>query len=232
MKTYALFVVFLMSFSLVFAVPKLRFECGDTYDWGKIRNAEEPLKAKIKIFNDGDDTLKIYSVKPGCGCTAAPLDRNAIEPKGFATLDVTLIVPRSPGSHTKSITFRTNDPEKSETYLYLKVEVVPALKFFPDSKIMASNLLIGDTATYKIVMKNTTDENIVVKQPTVEPANAISTNLKPDLVLPPNQEFVLEVKIFPETIGNFSGKVKFWTNLMDFPKVEIPVFGIVTGFKK
>jgi len=93
-------------------------------------------------------------------------------------------------------------------------------------------LLIGDTATYKIVMKNTTDENIVVKQPTVEPANAISTNLKPDLVLPPNQEFVLEVKIFPEAIGNFSGKVKFWTNLMDFPKVEIPVFGIVTGFKK
>jgi Protein of unknown function (DUF1573). len=232
MKTYALFVVFLMSFSLVFAVPKLRFECGDTYDWGKIRNAEEPLKAKIKIFNDGDDTLKIYSVKPGCGCTAAPLDRNAIEPKGFATLDVTLIVPRSPGSHTKPITFRTNDPEKSETYLYLKVEVVPPLKFFPDSKIMASNLLIGDTATYKIVMKNTTDENIVVKQPTVEPANSISTNLKPDLVLPPNQEFVLEVKIFPETIGNFSGKVKFWTNLMDFPKVEIPVFGIVTGFKK
>jgi len=231
MKVNVVFVFFLMSFSFVFAAPKLRFECGDTYDWGKIRNAEEPLKAKIKIFNDGDDTLKIYSVKPGCGCTAAPLDRNSIEPNGFATLDVSLIVPRGPGSHTKSITFRTNDPEKAETYLYLKVEVVPPLKFFPDSKIMASNLFVGDTSTYKIVIKNSSDENITIKQPTVEPVDAISINLVPELVLQPNQDFVLEVKVFPATVGNFRGKVKFWTNLMDFPKVEIPIFGIVTGFK-
>ncbi len=231
MKNFVFFAVFVLSFSFVFSAPRLRFDCGDTYDWGKIRNADEPLKARIKIFNDGDDTLKIFTVKPGCGCTAAPLDRKNIEPNGYAVMDVSLIVPKGPGVHTKSIRITSNDPEKAETYLYLKVEVVPPLKFFPDSKVMASNLLIGDTATYKIVIKNTTDEDIIIKEPKVEPAGEIETNLKPDLMLKPNQDFTIEIKISPSNVGNFTGKVKFRTNLMDLPRVEIPIFGIVTGFK-
>ncbi|MCX7909411.1 MAG: DUF1573 domain-containing protein [Ignavibacteria bacterium] len=227
-----IFCLVFIIFGNIFSAPKLRFENGDTYNWGKIRSVDEPLKAKIKIFNDGDDTLKIFTVKPGCGCTAAPLDKYNIEPNGFATMEVSLIVPKSPGEHTKSILFRTNDPTKEETYFYLKAEFVPPMKFFPDSKVMASNLLIGDTSLYKVVLKNTSGEDIIIKEPSVEPKDVISTNLKPDLVLKPDQEFVLEIKISPNTIGNFSGKVKFKTTFPDLPRVEIPVLGIVTGFKK
>lgn len=221
----------MIGFTLLGA-PKLRFENGDTYDFGKVRNVDEPLKARVKIFNDGDDTLKIFSVKPGCGCTAAPLDKYNIEPKGFATMDVSLLVPRSPGAHTKSIQFKTNDPTNEETYYYLKAEFVPPLKFFPDNKIMASNLLIGDTSTFKLIIKNTSGETIVIKEPNTEPQEVILSNLKPDLVLKPDEDFIVEVRIAPNTIGNLSGKVKFKTTIPDLPRVEIPVFGIVTGFKK
>jgi hypothetical protein len=224
-------VVFFVSLTLI-SGPKLRFENGDTYDFGKHRNVDEPLNTKVRIFNDGDDTLKIFSVKPGCGCTAAPLDKYNIEPNGFATMNVSLLVPRSPGVHTKSIQFKTNDPTKEETYFYLKAEFVPAIKLFPDSKIMASNLLIGDTSTYKLVMKNTSGEQMIIKEPKTEPQDVIFTNLKPDLLLQPDEEFTLEVRIAPNTIGNLSGKVKFKTTIADLPRVEIPVFAIVTGFKK
>lgn len=232
MKTLVwLFLLFGFSFNL-FSAPKLRFENGDTYDWGKVRSVDEPLKAKIRIYNDGEDTLKILAVRPGCGCTAAPLDKYNIEPNGFATMEVSLLVPKSPGQHTKSILFRTNDPLKEETYFYLKAEFVPPLKFFPDSKVMASGLLIGDTALYKVIMKNTSGEEIIIKEPTTEPKDVISSNLKPDLVLKPEEEFTVEIKISPNNIGNLSGKVKFKTTFPDLPRVEIPVFGIVTGFKK
>jgi hypothetical protein len=220
-----------MSFNLLSA-PKFRFENGDTYDFGKVRDTEEPLKAKVRIFNDGDDTLKILYVKPGCGCTAAPLDKYNIEPNGFATMDVSLMVPKSPGVHTKSIYFKTNDPTKEETYFYLKAEYLPPIKFFPDSKVMASNLLIGDTSTFKLVMKNTSGDTLIIKEPKTEPQESIFTNLRQDLVLKPDEDFTLEVKIAPNTIGNFSGKIKFKTTLPDLPRVEIPVFGIVSGFKK
>lgn len=215
-----------------FSAPKLRFENGDTYDWGKVRSVDEPLKTKVKIINEGDDTLKIYTVKPGCGCTAAPLNKYNIEPNGYAIMDVSLMVPKSPGLHTKSILFKTNDPTKEETYFYLKAEYVPPLKFFPDSKVMASNLLIGDTSTFKVVMKNTSGEEIIIKEPKTEPQDVIFTNLKPDIIIKPDEEFTIEVRIAPNTIGNLSGKIKFKTTFPDLPRVEIPVFGIVSGFKK
>ncbi|ROL56758.1 DUF1573 domain-containing protein [Bacteroidetes/Chlorobi group bacterium Naka2016] len=231
MRILSFLVFVLMSFNLLSA-PKFRFENGDTYDFGKVRDTEEPLKAKVRIFNDGDDTLKILYVKPGCGCTAAPLDKYNIEPNGFATMDVSLMVPKSPGVHTKSIYFKTNDPTKEETYFYLKAEYLPPIKFFPDSKVMASNLLIGDTSTFKLVMKNTSGDTLIIKEPKTEPQESIFTNLRQDLVLKPDEDFTLEVKIAPNTIGNFSGKIKFKTTLPDLPRVEIPVFGIVSGFKK
>ncbi len=230
-KLVFILLIFLIG-GITFSAPKLRFENGDTFDWGKVRSVEEPLKAKIKIFNDGNETLKIYSVKPGCGCTAAPLDKYEIEPGHFATMEVTLQVPRSPGSHTKSILFKTNDPTTEETYFYLKAEFVPPIKFFPDSKVMASNLLVGDTAVYKIVIKNSSSEEFLVKEPIAEPKDVISSNLKPDLLLKPDEDFTLEIKIAPNNIGNFSGRIKFKTTIPDLPWAEIPIFGIVSGFKK
>lgn len=232
MKTVLSFLCICLCAGSLISAPKLRFENGDTYDWGKIRNVDEPLKAKIKIYNDGNDTLKILNVKPGCGCTAAPLDKYNIEPNGYATMDVTLMVPRSPGIHTKSIFFETNDPTKLETYYYLRAEFVPPLKFFPDSKIMASNLLIGDTATFKLVLKNTSGEDFKIKEPQTDPEDVIFSNLKPDLLLKADEDFTLEVKVVPNNIGNFTGKIKFKTTHPELPRVEIPVFGIVVGFKK
>lgn len=231
MKLLNVIFVFLTGLSLV-AAPRLRFENGNVVNWGKIHKTDEPLTTKVKIYNDGDDTLKILNVKPGCGCTTAPLDKNAIEPKGFATLDITLHVPNHPGQITKSIFIQTNDSSNADTYLYLKVEIIPPLKFFPDSKVLASNLLVGDTSLYKVIIQNLTDTDITIKEPRAEPEDEISSNLRPDIVIKPNEKYTMEVKIFPNTIGNFNGKIKFKTTFPDLPRVEIPVFGVVSGFKK
>ncbi|MGQ9819818.1 MAG: DUF1573 domain-containing protein [Candidatus Kapaibacteriales bacterium] len=229
-------VIYLLTIILIFnnamSGPKIRFEGGDTYNWGKIRNTDSLLTTYLRIFNDGDDTLKIFSVRPGCGCTTSPLDKNTIEPNGFATAKITLQLPKHPGQHTKQIRFSTNDPENQEIYYYLKAEVVPPIKFFPDAKIIASNMVAGDTMTYKIIMENLTEEDIVIKEPTTDPYYVISTNLVPDLVIKPQEKFELVVKIVPDIVGNFNGTIKFKTTIADVPRVTIPIYGIVTSFKK
>ncbi len=233
MKLFSIVFVFVVGLVLNLpSAPRLRFEHGDTVDWGKIHKTENPLTAKVKIFNDGDDTLKILNVKPGCGCTTAPLDKKEIEPKGFATLDITLHLPNHPGQITKAIAIYTNDTNNPETFLYLKAEIIPPLKFFPDTKVLASNLLVGDTASYKIIVQNLTETDIVIKEPKAEPEDEISSNLRPDIVLKPKDQYTLEIRVFPNNVGNFNGKIKFKTTYPDLPRVEIPVFGVVSGFKK
>ncbi len=234
MKIWAYLVVVVnLIFALnIFSAPKLRFETGDTVNFGKLRNVEDMLKKKVKIFNDGTDTLKILAVRPGCGCTAAPLNKKEIEPRGFAEMDISLILSNKPGKYTKSIYIQTNDPERTETYLYLTAEIEPALKFFPDTKILASNILARDTSSYKLIMQNMLDEDLIIRDPKYEPEGTIATNLPETLILKPKEEFTLEVRVFPTSPGNYSGKIKIKTSAMDLPRVEIPIYGLVTGFKK
>lgn len=233
MKPLAVVFVFISVLVLnLVSAPRLRFEPGNTVDWGKIHKTENPLTAKVKIFNDGDDTLRILNVKPGCGCTTAPLDKKEIEPKGFAILDITLHLPNHPGQITKTIAIYTNDSNNLETFLFLKAEIIPPLKFFPDTKVLASNLLVGDTSSYKVIIQNLTETDIIIKEPKAEPEDEISSNLRPDIVLKPKDQYTIEIKVFPSNVGNFNGKIKFKTTYPDLPRVEIPVFGIVSGFKK
>lgn len=232
MKKLFLFLTCVVIINTAISAPKFSFDGGNTYDWGKIRNIDSLLKTDLRIYNVGDDTLKIFSVRPGCGCTSSPLDKTNIEPGGFATAKITLQLPKHPGKHTKQIKFSTNDPDNQEIYYYLKVEVVPPIKFFPDAKIMASNMIAGDTTTYKILMENLTEEDIIIKEPTADPSYVISTNLVPDLVIKPQEKFELVVKIIPDIVGNFNGTVKFKTTSPDVPRITIPIYGIVTSFKK
>jgi len=74
---------FVLILSMIFAIvscgysqQKLEVIGCNNYDWGTTYPKDSPLKVKIKIKNSGNDILKIYEVKPACGCTTAPLDKN------------------------------------------------------------------------------------------------------------------------------------------------------------
>ena len=69
----------------------INLECGDTYDWGTVWvKSETVLETQVKIFNSGKDTLVISEVHPSCGCTTAPIDKDRIEPAGYAVLSISL----------------------------------------------------------------------------------------------------------------------------------------------
>ncbi|NIP43179.1 MAG: DUF1573 domain-containing protein [candidate division Zixibacteria bacterium] len=64
------------------------------------------------IVNQGSDTLRITKVKPGCGCTIAPLDKHNIAPGDTAYLDLYFDSKRLTGLVKKGVTILSNDPDE------------------------------------------------------------------------------------------------------------------------
>jgi hypothetical protein len=62
------------------------------------------------IYNQGNDTLRIIKVKPGCGCTTAPLHNYDIPPGDSTTLDMYFDSKRLTGLVKKKTTILSNDP--------------------------------------------------------------------------------------------------------------------------
>ncbi|MEI6090784.1 MAG: DUF1573 domain-containing protein [bacterium] len=208
--------------SSCFSQPKLEIEGGDTYDWGKINPKGQPLTAQIKFFNRGTDTLKITEVKPGCGCTTAPLDKNNIEPGGFATLSVTLKV-SSDGPVSKSITIRSNDQAFPVKYLILKAEITSPIGLSVPY-IAMTNMNLNQETISKITIKNNTAKIVKMDSVIIEPKGLL-VNIKKGTKIPANSEISLEVKFTPKEAKNMQGKISIYTNSAEQKKVDISVWG-------
>jgi len=208
--------------SSCFSQPKLEIEGGDTYDWGKINPKGQPLTAQIRFFNRGTDTLKITEVKPGCGCTTAPLDKNNIEPGGYATLSVTLKV-SSDGPVSKSITIRSNDQSMPVKYLILKADITSPIGLSVPY-IALTNMSTEKETTSKITIKNNTTKVVKIKSVVIEPKELI-INVKKGTKIPANSEITLEVKFTPIKSDNMTGKITFLTDCPEQEKVDISVWG-------
>jgi hypothetical protein len=214
-------IVFL-SYSIVFSQPKLVIDGGDTYDWGKINPKGAPLTARIKIFNKGNQTLNISEVKPGCGCTTAPLDKNVIKPNDFATLNVTLNV-HNDGAVTKTISIKSNDMKNPKKTLFIKADIMNSISV-SQKYISFSNLMNGKESVATVKIKNNTNKPVKIIDIKVDPAK-IKINLKKNSILPANKEFILEVSYIPNNSINFNGNINIQTNNKDVKNINISVWG-------
>lgn len=206
------------------ANSKMRIEGGLIFDWGNVEKKDMPLKHKFKIYNDGQDTLRIYSVKPSCGCTTAPLDREKIEPGGFAILDVTLNL-NNKGKVTKTIRISTNDPDNRQTTLSLKANILIPLSVFP-TYLGFGKAKVGRDAVAKVILTNSTDQDITIKNVKTELIEII-VNLKDDQIIPAHSDFTIEAVLRPVEKGRIRGNLKFQTTHEDVPFMRISIWGDV-----
>jgi hypothetical protein len=223
-----LLLVFL-TYSIVAAQPKLVINGGDTYDWGKINPKGAPLTAKIKIFNKGNKTLNIAEVKPGCGCTTAPLDKNIISPNDYATLSVSLNV-HNDGPVTKSISIKSDDPQNPNKNLFIKADITNSISV-TQKFISFNNMTVGKETSAKVTIKNNTNKPIKITEVKVDPAK-IKINLKKNSTLPANKEFIFEAKYTPDNNKNFNGNINIKTNNKDVENIDISVWGNFAQTKK
>jgi hypothetical protein len=90
------------------------------FNFGKtVQNAT--ISHSFWLYSTGDDTLRVTEVKPGCGCTQAPLDRDVLAPGDSARLEILFKTGRYSGSVTKRPTIFTN---MSRDPLFLEINSI------------------------------------------------------------------------------------------------------------
>jgi len=89
------------------------------HDFGEVK-AGTPLNFSFVFENQGNDTLRVHSVKASCGCTTTKYDKIiAPENKGEITLAIANTKNYN-GSVVKSATVATNDPDQPTFRLTLR----------------------------------------------------------------------------------------------------------------
>ena len=144
------------------APPTLEIVGGDTIDWGEVGGGE--LEQELRLVNAGGGTLEILNIKPSCGCTTAPIDKDKLASGEEATVKVTMDVATRTGPTQKTITITTNDSTQPNRLVYLKANVVRDIAAEP-SHFLISGVQPGETGSSTINIVNTGTEPITVQPP-------------------------------------------------------------------
>ena len=227
MKKVALMLTLIFALvSCGYSQPKLEVVGGNNYDWGTSYPKDSPLKTKIKITNVGNDILKIYDVKPGCGCTTAPLDKNELKQGEEATLDVSLNISSYSGNITKSIRITSNDPVNKDTYIYLKTNVFKSIVVMPNANVTNREMEINKEGTFEFQIKNQSEKPIKILDVAHTPDD-LNVNLTKGEIISPNQVISCIAHFTPKQAGNMNGYIRLATDDPNSDNVYINLYGIV-----
>ncbi len=216
-------VIFVFGTLAMQAQPKLEIVGGDTYDWGEVSPDDSPLKTKVRLKNVGDKELIIEQVRPGCGCTTAPLNTDRLAPGAFATMDVQLKVSHYTNQVHKTISIRSNDPDNRVTIYHLKAYVVRPISTFPNF-INMTNSVVGQKNTGKIVLRNSTDKPITIKSISHD-VDGLTLDVKEGAVIPAKGQLAVQATLNPEKPGRIKGIVRMMTDSEKAPTIEFRIYG-------
>ena len=93
---------------IVFSQPKLSLNTLEV-DLGTLYSGMKK-QGRIKFTNIGNDTLRIYSVQPSCGCTTIKQPKSILLPSESDIVDVEFNSSGYHGKVEKHITISSNDP--------------------------------------------------------------------------------------------------------------------------
>ncbi len=226
MNLTKIFATFLLAATIVFAQPKIEISGANQKDWGKVSPKDSPLSTKILIKNTGNQNLKITKVKPSCGCTSAPLEKNELLPNESTHVDVSFNVSGNTGNVTKTILIESNDPTNASINYLLKAEIVRPLTILPSTYMTFNTLQVGMEGESKLKIKNTSNSPISLLETKVEPDYLI-VNLTGKKTLKPGEEFEIKVKVTPRKAGTINTKLSIKTTSEDFPVIDIFGYGRV-----
>ena len=227
MKHILIFATLLiLSATAAIAQPKLQIVGGDTYDWGN--TPPKVLFTKIYIKNVGNETLYISEVKPSCGCTSAPLDRNSVPPGEQAEMKVNLSLDISlSGQVKKYVKILSNDPKNPEKTLTLRCNVVSPILVTPKNYLTFKDVTVGMVATCELNVENKTSETVTFSN--FEMSDGLSINWTKNVTVKPGKSVKLKVTFMPNQTGYNSLHVKFKTSCKDMQYITISGGAKVSG---
>lgn len=179
--------------------PKIKFE-HESWDFGRV-NQGAILTHVFPFGNEGDDTLHINRVRTSCGCTAALVSEEKVEPGKTGEIKVDFNTQGYEGEVSKYIYVETNDPQNSKKQLTVtaRINVPPRPRIDLDHYSIDIGLLL-DTEEIRAKTKIRNKGELELK---VDCSHQDATfyrdgkELSFPLRIPAGKEEVVEIKIPP-----------------------------------
>ena len=216
---------------LLSAQPRLQMQ--SVVDWGMVTprgslTKQQTVQYRVPIKNTGDKTLVITSVRPQCGCTTAPLERDTLKPGEETGMNITLTLPAGSGVIDKYVTVYSNDSVGAHV-VKLRAEVQRPLQL--SSSFLGFNQgRVGEPTRSKISLTSFVDEPVTL---TLQPLTSGLTVIGPvSVVAQKNVPVPIEVEFTPVKTGVFNVQMKITTTLADYDTIELTGYGIADAAKK
>jgi hypothetical protein len=215
--------------ALAFSQPKLSLDKPEV-DLGTIYGGVKKI-GTITLKNIGNDTLRIISVQPTCGCTAVKQPKAFLLPGESDIAEFEFNSAGYRGKVEKHVNINTNDP----TSRYVDVKILAEIKEILQptngtingtSTLWFNNAIVGKMTTQTVGLKNISGIPIVVKGDSVS-SSALALKIN-NQTLRPDDTLSVQVTLQPQKTGSAYEHFYILTNHKNQPVVEIQVkyFGI------
>lgn len=199
----------------------------DTVDWGIVVPEGGPdsvatVSANVVLKNNGTEILRISEVRPGCGCTTAPLDKDSLVFGEETTMRIKLNLPSHNGPVHKVITVSSNDPVNPQKVLHLVANVQRPLQM-SSSFIPFNKGKVGKPVEGKITFTYKGKESVVLRATSQDPNFVILTTMP--VILNPDVPQDLIVTHTPKQSGAFRAQFTIETNLKGYEKFTVHGYG-------
>jgi len=222
------FQVFLMTFisaGFAFSQPKLSID-NPEINLGHMYSGEKK-KGKIILKNIGNDTLRIYSVKPQCGCTTVKKPKEFLLPGESDDIELEFSSAGYRGKVEKQVSINSNDPTSQYITVMLVAEIIEILQPISGSYLVwMDNTKVGKSAAKKFAMKNVSGSPIIIRGDSVS-SEFISIKLEKK-TLQPNDTLNIDVMVLPNKPGRTEEHFYILTShkILQFLEIKVAYWGV------
>ena len=218
-----LWLIFIIVFSVSLAQASIKSITPNMIELGKIKSGDI-AKTQIQFVNTSTSPLLIEHVKTSCGCTAAQLESNTIEPGDTARINITFNSKGFRGQLRKSVSVLLQDHEPPSLNYVLDVEVIEELTVSPRYIHYKLNAATFDSLVHgTFVFSNLSDKTVKIKKISTKD-NTITWKKVPKEIKP-KDKFTFEFDICPKKKIGFSyEQVIIETDFEEKPNVVVPIY--------
>jgi Protein of unknown function (DUF1573) len=202
-------------------VDTMTTELGEIYS-GQVKHFSFTIK------NGGNDTLKIFSLKPSCGCTTVKAAKPFLLPGQTDNAAIDFNTAGMRGRVVKNITIESNDPRvphRTISFISTVLSDFEILRYGPS--VFLGNHTIGEPIKETLTLKNVAKYPIKVSGITSPTANLSVTAEKKNVGQSDSTH--IQVNVTPDREGMITYELDMKTNSKNMPSFPIKV--MVIGVK-
>lgn len=206
------------------AIP-LVVEGGPTWNFGQVTHKEKREHTFV-LRNISNDTVRITSVKPACGCTAVMVSGSTLAPDGTALVSVNFVAPRtSNGKQNKSVSVYIQGMPGPVAVLRVEADVLSAFHT-PTEPLDLGALRVNKPVDATVLLENRSAEEQTIDYtqsalaveyrgldgnapPEVRPLDEVEFEPK-KFTLAAGERREVRVRFTPRIAGKLMGAVVFY----------------------